>query len=96
MIQVNRFSVSRIHSRLRKNNQSFQIHDNIKIGLISHSLLGFLNTMVLTLTHVTISVIPIDWFTCPNVGQTSINRALRLYPGVCFSYIVTNLHLLVI
>ena len=30
MILVNRFSVSRIHSRPRKNNQSFQIHDNIK------------------------------------------------------------------
>ena len=42
MILVNRFSVSRIHSRPRKNNQSFQIHDNIKLGLISYSLLGFI------------------------------------------------------
>ena len=42
MIQVNRFSVSRIHSRPRKNNQSFQIHDNIKLGLISYNLLGFI------------------------------------------------------
>ena len=39
MIQVNRFSVSRIH---RKNNQSFQIHDKIELGLISYSLLGFI------------------------------------------------------
>ena len=33
---------------------------------------------------------------CPNVGQASTNRDLRLYPGVCFSCIVTNLHLSVI
>ena len=38
----------------------------------------------------------VDWLPCPNVGQASINRDLRLYPGVCFSCIVTNLHLLVI
>ena len=42
MIQVNRFFVSRIHSRPKKNNQSLQIHDNIKLGLISYSLLGFI------------------------------------------------------
>ena len=42
MIQVNRFSVSRIHSRPKKNNHSLQIHDNIKLGLISYSLLGFI------------------------------------------------------
>ena len=29
---------------------------------------------------------------CPNVGQASTNRYLRLYPGDCFSCIVTNLH----
>ena len=33
---------------------------------------------------------------CPNVGQASTNRDLRLYPGACFSCIVTNLHLSVI
>ena len=38
----------------------------------------------------------LDWFPCPNVGQASTNRNLRLYPGVCFSCIVTNLHLSVI
>ena len=32
----------------------------------------------------------LDWSHCPNVGQASTNRDLRLYPGVCFSYIVTN------
>ena len=33
---------------------------------------------------------------CPNVGQLSTNRDLRLYPQVCFSCIVPNLHLSVI
>ena len=38
----------------------------------------------------------IDWSHCPNVGQASTNRDLRLYPEVCFSCIVANLHLSVI
>ena len=32
----------------------------------------------------------------PNLGAASTNRDLRLYPEVCFSCIVTNLHLPVI
>ena len=32
----------------------------------------------------------------PNLGPASTNRDLRLYPEVCFSCIVTNLHLSVI
>ena len=32
----------------------------------------------------------LDWFPCPNVGQASTNRDLRLYPRVCFSCIVTK------
>ena len=42
----------------------------------------------------------ISWCTlvpCPNVGQASTNRDLRLYPGEgMFSCIVTNLYLSVI
>ena len=38
----------------------------------------------------------LDWFPCPNVGQASTNRDLRLYPEVGFSCIVTNLHFSVI
>ena len=34
--------------------------------------------------------------TGPNLGPASTNRDLRLYPEVCFSCIVTNLHLSVI
>ena len=30
------------------------------------------------------------WFPCPNVGQASTNRDLRLDAGACFSCIVTN------
>ena len=33
---------------------------------------------------------------CPNLGPAATNRNLRLYPEVCFSCIVTNLHLSVI
>ena len=32
----------------------------------------------------------------PNLGPAASNRDLRLYPEVCFSYIVTNLDLSVI
>ena len=42
------------------------------------------------------ATVHLDWSHCPNVGQASTNRNLRLYPGVCFACIVTNLHLSVI
>ena len=73
-----------------------------------HSNVGFryciLNTQMLALGlyYKVLEIIGIifnfafhlDWSpSCPNVGQASTNRDLRLYPGDCFSCIVTNLHL---
>ena len=40
LIQINRFSVSNLHGRPRKNNHPFGIYENIKLGLINYTLLG--------------------------------------------------------
>ena len=40
LIQINRFSVSNLHGRPRKNNHLFGIYENIKLGLINYTLLG--------------------------------------------------------
>ena len=42
LIQVNRFSVSSLHGRPRKNNHPFGIYENIKLGLINYTLLGLI------------------------------------------------------
>ena len=41
-IQINRFSVSNLHGRPRKNNHPFGIYKNIKLGLINYTLLGLI------------------------------------------------------
>ena len=40
--QINRFSVSNLHGRPRKNNHPFGIYENIKLGLINYTLLGLI------------------------------------------------------
>ena len=40
LIQINRFRVSNLHGRPRKNNHPFGIYENIKLGLINYTLLG--------------------------------------------------------
>ena len=42
LIQINRFSVSYLHGRPRKNNHAFVIYENIKLGLINYTLLGLI------------------------------------------------------
>ena len=42
LIQINRFSVSNLHGRPRKNNHPFGIYENIKVGLINYTLLGLI------------------------------------------------------
>ena len=42
LIQINRFSISNLHGRPRKNNHPFGIHENIKLGLINYTLLGLI------------------------------------------------------
>ena len=42
LIQINRFSVSNLHGRPRKNNHSFDIYENIKLVLINYTLLGLI------------------------------------------------------
>ena len=42
LIQINRFSVSNLHGRPWKNNHSFGIYENIKLGLINYTLLGLI------------------------------------------------------
>ena len=42
LIQINRFSVSNLHGRPRKNNHHFGISENIKLGLINYTLLGLI------------------------------------------------------
>ena len=42
LIQFNRFSLSNLHSRPRKNNRPFCIYENIKLGLIIYTLLGLI------------------------------------------------------
>ena len=39
---INRFSVSNLHGRPRKNNHPFGIYENIKLGLINYILLGLM------------------------------------------------------
>ena len=57
LIQINRFSVSNLHGRPRKNNHPFGIYENIKLGLINYTLLGLIeNTMVFSLTLAIMSV----------------------------------------
>ena len=41
-IQINRFSVSNLHGRPRKNNHPFGTYENIKLGLINYTLLGLI------------------------------------------------------
>ena len=38
-VYINRFSVSNLHDRPRKNNHPFGIYENIKLGLINDTLL---------------------------------------------------------
>ena len=42
LIQINRFSVSNLHGRPWKNNHTFGIYENIKLGLINYTLLGLI------------------------------------------------------
>ena len=42
LIQINRFSVSNLHGRPRKNNHPFGIYENIKLGLTNYTLLGLI------------------------------------------------------
>ena len=42
LIQINRFSISNLHGRPRKNNHPFGIYENIKLGLINYTLLGLI------------------------------------------------------
>ena len=42
LIQINRFSVSNLLGRPRKNNHAFGIYENIKLGLINYTLLGLI------------------------------------------------------
>ena len=42
LIQINRFSVSNLHGRKWKNNHTFRIYENIKLGLIIYTLLGLI------------------------------------------------------
>ena len=42
LIQINRFSVSNLHGRPRKNNYPLGIYENIKLGLINYTLLGLI------------------------------------------------------
>ena len=41
-LQINRFSVSNLHGRPRKNNHPFGIYENIKLGLINYTLMGLI------------------------------------------------------
>ena len=41
-MQINRFSVSNLHGRPRKNNYPFGIYENINLGLINYALLGLI------------------------------------------------------
>ena len=43
LIQINRFSVSNLHGRPRKNNHPFGIYENMKLGLINYTLLGLID-----------------------------------------------------
>ena len=40
LIQINRFYVSNLHGKPRKNNHPFGIYENIKLGLINYTPLG--------------------------------------------------------
>ena len=40
LIKINRFSVSNLHGRPRKNNHPFGIYENIKLGIINYTVLG--------------------------------------------------------
>ena len=42
LIQINRYSVSNLHGRSRKNNHPFRIYENIKLGLINCTILGLI------------------------------------------------------
>ena len=42
LIQINRFSVSNLHGRPRKNNHPFGTYENVKLGLINYTLLGLI------------------------------------------------------
>ena len=42
LIQINRFSVSNLHGRPRKNYKPFGIYKNIKLCLINNTLLGLI------------------------------------------------------
>ena len=41
-MQINRFVVSNLHGRSRKNNHPFGIYENVKLGLINYTLLGLI------------------------------------------------------
>ena len=42
LTQINRFSVSNLPGRPRKNNHPFGIYENIKLGLTNYTLLGLI------------------------------------------------------
>ena len=56
LIQINRFSVSNLHGRPRKNNHPFGIYENIKLGLINYTLLGLIDHHGVSLTLAIMSV----------------------------------------
>ena len=56
LIQINRFGVSNLHGRPRKNNHPFGIYENVQLGLINYTLLGLIDTMVFSLTLAIMSV----------------------------------------
>ena len=56
LIQINRFSVSNLHGRPRKNNHPFGIYENVKLGLINYTLLGIIEHHGLSLTLAIMSV----------------------------------------
>ena len=41
-MQINRFSVSNLQARPRKNNHPFGFFENIELGLINYTLMGLI------------------------------------------------------
>ena len=56
LMQINRFSVSDLHGRPRKNNHPFNIYENIKLGLENYTLLGLKEHHGFSLTLAIMSV----------------------------------------
>ena len=76
LIQINRFSVSNLRGRLRKNNHPFCIYDNIKLGLINYTLLGLIehHGVFINSDHYVSCIIQNNkWYHCDDKHITETN-----------------------